>query len=207
MLFILLGVCTLGDALGGTWAARSYESLSVQTPVTTNTLSIQMPQLQMNLTDKPAESLVPGAVLTASTHVFNDGDYEEYVRVKIEKAWIDGNGISAAGADSDYITLHTDHASDWIIHDTSQGSEASYYYYTKPIAKEAVTSNIIDSVEIGNIPSSEQNLYNKLHVQLNLTAESVQRIAGREAIRYEWNVPCTMDENGQLLAVGDATTE
>lgn len=109
----------------------------------------------------------------------NTGNTDAYIRVAVLITWQDGDGKVAPTpvSTSDYIiSYNTD--SYWV-------ESGDYWYYTKPVASDAVTSVLINSCE----PKNNLDGYT-LHVEI--VADAVQSQPA-DAVQQAWGV--TISEN------------
>ena len=115
----------------------------------------------------------------SSIQVKNIGTATSYVRVKLVCNWVDKDkNVSATPAPAPVITN-----SDWFVKD-------GIYYYTKPVAPQDLTSNLLKSaIEQTNAPKG-------CHLKVTVLAESIQA-APSTAVEGAWTA-VKVDSDGNL---------
>lgn len=114
--------------------------------------------------------------------VQNTGTATSYVRVKLVMNWVDGNGNVVSGNNLPKVTLKE--GSDWFL-----GTDG-IYYYTKPVALNCQTSNLLDGSPI----KQPEDAPDGCHLEVTVLAESIQA-APSTAVEGAWAVKVV---NGKL---------
>lgn len=109
----------------------------------------------------------------SSIQVVNTGTAVSYVRVKLVMNWVDGNGKVVSGGKLPEVTLNK---SDWFVQD-------DIYYYTKPVAPEGKTTNLLQEGK----PITQPNAPEGCHLEVTVLAESIQA-APSTAVEGAWAV-------------------
>lgn len=120
-------------------------------------------------------------------YVKNEGTATSYVRVKLVMNWVDESRNVVSGGSLPKVTLNE---SDWFVKDDG------IYYYTKPVAPQDLTSNLLKSaIEQTNAPKG-------CHLEVTVLAESIQA-APDTAVKDAWKVVEVKD--GSLTPVTPAS--
>lgn len=106
--------------------------------------------------------------------VQNTGTAVSYVRVKLVMNWVDGNGNVVSGGNLPEVTLNE---SDWFVKD-------DIYYYTKPVAPEGKTTNLLQKDSSISEPTEKPE---GCHLEVTVLAESIQA-APSTAVEGAWAV-------------------
>lgn len=114
--------------------------------------------------------------------VQNTGTAVSYVRVKLVMNWVDGNGKVVSGGKLPEVTLNE---SDWFLQD-------GIYYYTKPVAPEGKTTNLLQKDSSISEPTEKPE---GCHLEVTVLAESIQA-APSKAVTDSWHVG--VNSNGYL---------
>ena len=125
----------------------------------------------------------------SNVRIKNTGNIDAYIRVAVVANWIDKDGNVYGGATpvagKDY-TLTPKTNSGWF-----QGSDG-YYYYTNPVAPEAVTTAMFEP-----ITQQQDCADTNYKLQVTILADGIQSVPA-DAVRQAWGV--TVDSSGQLTA-------
>ena len=114
-------------------------------------------------------------------YVKNEGTATSYVRAKLVLNWVSEDGKVVSGGSLPTVTLNDDGS--WFEKD-------GIYYYTKPVAPQDLTSNLLKSaIEQTNAPKG-------CHLEVTVLAESIQA-APSTAVEGAWAVTVV---NGALTA-------
>ena len=114
---------------------------------------------------------------------------------------IRGSGEKNFDADSALIELNGLDENDWIIDDSDENHEVVYCYYRHPLQANESSSNVINSIRVGNIASKDQGLYAGLQMKVDVEVDAIQKVAASDAMLAEWGMDVTFDENGTITAV------
>lgn len=106
--------------------------------------------------------------------VQNTGTAVSYVRVKLVMNWVDGNGKVVSGGNLPEVALNE---SDWFVKD-------DIYYYTKPVAPEGKTTNLLQKDSSISEPTEKPE---GCHLEVTVLAESIQA-APSTAVEGAWAV-------------------
>lgn len=115
--------------------------------------------------------------------VQNTGTATSYVRVKLVMNWVDGNGKAVSGGNLPEVALNE---SDWFVKD-------GIYYYTKPVAPEGKTTNLLQKDSSISEPTEKPE---GCHLEVTVLAESIQA-APSTAVEGAWAVKVV---NGELTS-------
>ena len=136
----------------------------------------------------------------------NCGKKAQYVRVKIDKSWINNNlkGDKACKAgliESKYIGINLINQDDWII---PQDSLNEGEYILNPNEK---TSAFMDSFTLFDNIMENTNKYSGLSVKINFDAQAVQTTAAKDAMLNEWGVIAEFDNEGNIISITQGSTD
>ena len=115
--------------------------------------------------------------------VQNTGTAVSYVRVKLAMNWVDGNGNVVSGGNLPEVALNEP---DWFMQD-------GIYYYTKPVAPEGKTTNLLQKDSSISEPTEKPE---GCHLEVTVLAESIQA-APSTAVEGAWAVTVV---NGALTS-------
>ncbi len=108
----------------------------------------------------------------SEVQVKNIGTATSYVRAKLVLNWVSEDGKVVSGGSLPTVTLNDDGS--WFEKD-------GIYYYTKPVAPQDLTSNLLKSaIEQTNAPKG-------CHLEVTVLAESIQA-APSTAVTESWHV-------------------
>ncbi len=110
----------------------------------------------------------------SSIEVKNIGTATSYVRVKLVMNWVDENGNVVSGGSLPKVKLNE---SDWFVKD-------DIYYYTKPVALNEKTTNLLQEGEPITEPKEKPE---GCHLEVTVLAESIQA-APSTAVEGAWAV-------------------
>lgn len=122
--------------------------------------------------------------IKSEIYVKNEGTATSYVRVKLVMNWVDKSGNVVSGNNLPKVTLKE--GSDWFL-----GTDG-IYYYTKPVAPEGKTTNLLQKDSSISEPTEKPE---GCHLEVTVLAESIQA-APSKAVTDSWGV--RVDNNGYL---------
>lgn len=122
--------------------------------------------------------------IKSEIYVKNEGTATSYVRVKLVMNWVDESGNVVSGGSLPKVTLNE---SDWFVKDDG------IYYYTKPVAPEGETTNLLQAGTSIDEPAEKPA---GCHLEVTVLAESIQA-APSTAVEGAWAVTVV---NGVLTA-------
>ncbi len=187
---VLLG----GSILAAAAVSKIYSEpviLPVSTPVLDIVLSQEKDSLEM-------DHAMPGDEIPNQIRVSNKGDDDVYIRITLDKYWTDDLGSPQPETSAEWITLVTAKPDQWLVSANETTNQHLVFYYRSPLAPGSSTSNVLDAVKIGNIPSNEQSLYAKSQIHLKATATAVQTVDAFNAIQNEWGVTPVISANHHI---------
>ena len=156
---LILSLCLIFALAVGTTLAY----LKANTSPVTNTFKAATSEIKI-------DEKVDGNQKTSIT-VKNEGTATSYVRVKLVMNWVDGNGNVVSGGNLPEVALNEP---DWFMKD-------GIYYYTKPVAPEDSTANLLKD------PITQPNAPDGCHLEVTVLAESIQA-APSTAVEGAWAV-------------------
>lgn len=157
---LILSLCLIFALAVGT----TFALLKANTDPVTNTFTAAKSKITIEeKTDNGIKSEI---------YVKNEGTATSYVRVKLVMNWVDESENVVSGGSLPKVTLNE---SDWFVKDDG------IYYYTKPVAPQDLTSNLLKSaIEQTNAPKG-------CHLEVTVLAESIQA-APSTAVEGAWAV-------------------
>ena len=141
-----------------------------------------------------------GASVKRNVRVKNTGNTDAYIRVLLVFTWKDdaGNIFSNKPQEGKDYQIVMDDLTNWIMQKSDAGL---YFYYKKPVAPDAETGKLIDSLrQIAGVTGPENGKY-KLSV--DILADAVQADPP-EAVKDSWGVDV---ENDEIKVQGDVSHE
>lgn len=160
---LILSLCLIFALAVGT----TFALLKANTDPVTNTFTAAKSKITIEeKTDNGIKSEI---------YVKNEGTATSYVRVKLVMNWVDGNGNVVSGNNLPKVTLKE--GSDWFL-----GTDG-IYYYTKPVARNCQTSNLLDGSPIKQPEDAPEGC----HLEVTVLAESIQA-APSTAVEGAWAV-------------------
>lgn len=164
---LILSLCLIFALAVGTTVAL----LKANTTPVTNTFTAAKSEITIKEDVKNGKK--------SSIQVENIGTATSYVRVKLVMNWVDGNEKVVSGGSLPMVELNTDDG--WF-------EQGGIYYYTKPVAPQDLTSNLLKSaIEQTNAPKG-------CHLEVTVLAESIQA-APSSAVTTAWGVNVDADSN------------
>lgn len=141
-----------------------------------------------------------GASVKRNVRVKNTGNTDAYIRVLLVFTWKDkdGNIFSNKPQEGKDYQIVMDDLTNWIMQKSDAGV---YFYYKKPVAPDAETGKLIDSLrQIAGVTGPENGKY-KLSV--DILADAVQADPP-QAVKDSWGVDV---ENGEIKVQGGVSHE
>lgn len=159
---LILSLCLIFALAVGTTVAL----LKANTAPVTNTFKAATSETDIKVVDENDQK--------TSIKVENTGTATSYVRVKLVMNWVDEKENVVSGDNLPKVSLKE--GSDWFL-----GTDG-IYYYTKPVAQNGQTSNLLE----GN-PIKQEKAPDGCHLEVTVLAESIQA-APSEAVTKSWGV-------------------
>lgn len=156
---LILSLCLIFALAVGTTLAY----LKANTSPVTNTFKAATSEIKI-------DEKLDGNQKTSIT-VKNEGTATSYVRVKLVMNWVDESGNVVSGGNLPEVALNEP---DWFMKD-------GIYYYTKPVAPEDSTANLLKD------PITQPNAPDGCHLEVTVLAESIQA-APSTAVEGAWAV-------------------
>ena len=156
---LILSLCLIFALAVGTTLAY----LKANTSPVTNTFKAATSEIKI-------DEKLDGNQKTSIT-VKNEGTATSYVRVKLVMNWVDESGNVVSGGNLPEVALNEP---DWFLKD-------GIYYYTKPVAPEDSTANLLKD------PITQPNAPDGCHLEVTVLAESIQA-APSTAVEGAWAV-------------------
>lgn len=155
---LILSLCLIFALAVGT----TFALLKANTDPVTNTFTAAKSKITIEeTTDNGSKSEI---------RVKNEGTATSYVRAKLVLNWVSEDGKVVSGGSLPTVTLNDDGS--WFEKD-------GIYYYTKPVAPQDLTSNLLKSaIEQTNAPKG-------CHLEVTVLAESIQA-APSSAVESAW---------------------
>lgn len=140
-----------------------------------------------------------GTSVKRSVRVKNNGNTDAYIRVLLVFTWKDdaGNIFSNKPQEGSDYQINMD-LTDWIKQESDAGT---YYYYKKPVARDAETDVLIELLRQADGVTGPEN--GKYKLSVDILADAVQADPP-EAVAESWGVAV---ENGEIKVQGGASHE
>lgn len=146
------------------------------------------------------EPVVIGQEKSKIVDLKNNEELNAFIRVTVEKVWMDENGVILKDRDPDKIVIREIDRDKWIYKAAEEEGKA-YYYLRKPL-KANETVNLFKSFIIENNFDSHEEMmsYANLKSKIIITANGVQVDDGENAIATQsWD--SIRVENEQLVSI------
>lgn len=146
------------------------------------------------------DPVVIGQEKSKIVDIKNTEELSAFIRLTVEKVWMDENGIIVKDKDPDKIVIQEIDEDKWIYKAADEKGK-SYYYLRTPL-KSNETVNLFKSFIIeNNFDSHEETMsYANLRSKIIITANGVQADDGENAIKSQ-NWDSIKVENGQLVSI------
>lgn len=206
---ILIGAVAAG---GGTLAAFQAATSTTE-KVSTTELGIDI--VQKADTGKKTQVLsdedgfegvtytgMPGDVVDEKIYVENVKSQPCYVRVTINRCWLNAQGERDRSVPGDdryidprEIDILRDN-DDWLVLDGDEEyGEVIYCYYKRPLEAGASTANVMDQFSILKESVAENgNKYVGYGSRITFDADAIQTIAAQDAMLAEWGIIAEMED-------------
>ncbi|MEG0377728.1 MAG: hypothetical protein RR614_04535 [Eubacterium sp.] len=212
-ILIVIAIIAVVATVGGTMAAFVAS--------TTTTKDVSAAQLGITIVQSPPESTkgvkfleksekdgsgygymgMPGDTVKETVAVKTDKDSKEsYIRVTINRSWVDQNGQKNFALSPEEIGIIRDNDS-WIVKEDPKDREVIYCYYKKKVGADTTTDNVMDRFTIlENKKSENSNDYAGYSTNITFEADAVQAQEGTKAMLAEWGIEANIDPvSGVLL--------
>ena len=239
-LLVTAGVLLLASTVGSTQAALTYYSENYSAEVTVSNIGVSLLENGKEISyrnylkdDKWDEKtgtlfteltadgpLTLGKAYQEELAVKNSGAIDAYVRVVLKKSWqndADGDGVYDKNTtlSPELIKLNLLTGENGWIEDTEASTkERTVLYYTKPVASEAVTPDLSDSLQIDpavgtkviKTETRDANgttvvytyVYDGYKFVVEAEVDAVQTHNAKDAIKSAWGVDVTVGADGSL---------
>lgn len=146
------------------------------------------------------EPVVIGQEKSKIVDIKNTEELNAFIRVTVEKVWMDENGLILKDKDPDKIIIKEIDENKWIY--KAAGEKGKSYYYLKTPLKSNETVNLFKSFIIeNNFNSDEETMsYANLRSKIIITANGIQADDGENAVATQ-NWDSIIVENGQLVSI------
>lgn len=208
-------------AAGGVTLAAFQTATSTTEQVTTTEIGIDIVQEQGSgenvKTVSGAEGFegityrgMPGDIVDEKIYVKNTKSQACYVRVTINRFWLDAQGERDRSMPGDDTYLNPREIDimrdndDWLVIDGDEEyGEVLYCYYRRPLEVGENTANVMDQFSIlAESASLNNNKYVGYGSQITFDADAIQTIAVQDAMLAEWGVKADI-ENGVINSVAE----
>lgn len=142
------------------------------------------------------DEIAPNGIVEKPLYVDNTQTSPAYIRVELNKYWVNDQGKKTPEIDASLIKLNYD-ARDWIVQTDEKNGETVYMYYRYPVESGHKTSNFIDNIQLGNL----SNDFTNKQICLDIDADGIQVMAAKEAILAEWGLEVEIDEAGIMTYI------
>lgn len=161
------------------------------------------------------ENLVIGKKYANEIKIRNTGAIDEYVRVTINKNWVDESENIIRMLEPQRIELQIpDESSNWIKDENSSNNSKTIFYYKKPLLKGQDTEPILNAIKIspntinnytytkavtadGEIITTKNN-YDGIRFKIDIEVAAVQNNNAEDAILSAWGKIVEISADGTL---------
>lgn len=190
--------------IGGSIAYFRADS-DAKNPITAGNLGVELQLKKDNLDNIVDNGLVVSGAMPGDTYeyplqAYNDGDFDSYIRITLTKYWENENGEKSFDADASKIQLNLNR-DEWIVDDSDINNEVVYCYYKKPVSAKTATSQVVDSISIGNLTNKDREVYSALQLEVDVEVDAIQKVAAQDAMLAEWGLDVTFDSAGNIEKV------
>jgi hypothetical protein len=201
-----------GVIIKGTLA--QYQA-TTQTDKTISTLALHVKlQMEGNGVDSNGTVLysaddMKSGIINEKVSAINTGDKDLYVRIRVNKAWYDGQTKvfekSGNTIDANAIGIHYINQDDWLIPADSNDSngEDIYIYYKGILKAGQTTSAFMDTFTLLRQMNVNTNQYAGLTAKMRFDAGAVQTVAAGAAMLAEWGVTTSFDNEGNITSLSN----
>ena len=146
------------------------------------------------------DPVVIGQEKSKIVDIKNTEELNAFIRVTVEKVWMDENGMILKDKDPDKIVIQEIDEDKWIY--KAAGQKGKSYYYLKEPLRSNETVNLFKSFIIENNFDSDEEImsYANLKSRIIITANGVQADDGENAVATQ-NWDSIAIENGQLVSI------
>ncbi len=161
------------------------------------------------------EKLIPGKSYEEAIGVSNSGSIDSYVRVILQRSWLNPEGGKDTSLSPDLISLNVNAGSGWVEDARSSTPERMVFYYTRPLPSGQSTPLLCDSLKIdpavmkevleetvsdgeGRQVITTSYAYDGYRFCLEAEVDAVQTHNAEDAVKSAWGVDVTVAEDGSL---------
>lgn len=208
LIFIAAAVMAAGSLTGGTMAVY-HAVVNTDKTISTSSIDVKL-NIEGGKTDNNGNIIfssddIKNGKVEEKVSAVNSGSRMQYVRIKINKSWVNSTKQEAdkeiSLTDCKYIGINLVNSDDWIsIQDSTDNSEM-YIYYKKILSPNEKTSDFMDSFTLFDNINENTNKYSGLSAKINFDAQAIQTTAVADAMLNEWGVLAEFDENGNITAI------
>lgn len=158
---------------------------------------------------KKDEKLIFNKKYTEELAVTNSGSIDEYVRVTVNRYWVDcdengkATGKKRTDMDPAYIMLNFPENSGWVVDSSASTPERIVLYYTRPLPSGATSSLFADTLAIDSsimntVSGDGTQFYNDVQFMIEAEVDAVQTHNAEDAIKSAWGVNVGIGSDGSL---------
>ena len=238
VLFVIAAAMFLAGGIRGTLAALSYSDTYVSR-VETKRIGVSLVENKEVISSRDysaagdgtwvttggtllsnmladGEKLKLGVKYPEALAVRNSGNIDEYVRIKIYRYWVDGEGNKLTGKPTDPIELNLITGDNWVIDEGSSTSERTVLYYKKALAPGEETDVLSDTLKINDIIATKVTEtvkkdgdlttrtltydYDGISFVIEAEADAVQTHNAEDAILSAWGCKVSIEDGVLSLA-------
>lgn len=142
---------------------------------------------------------MPGDTVRQQVAVKTDaGSKDSYIRVTINRSWMDKDGKKDFTLSPKEIGIQCD-SSLWLIEEDPEEPEVIYCYYTRKVEGDTTTENVMDRFTILQDKVEENsNAYAGYSANITFEADAIQAEAAQKAMLAEWGIDPKFDADDNL---------
>lgn len=239
ILFGAAALLLIGSTVGGARAALTYYSENYEAQIQVSRIGVTLQEngepvssrdftedsrwsetkgtLLEHLLEK-GEKIRPGKRYEEALSVSNSGSIDSFVRVVLQKSWVNPEGQKDTTLSPDLIDLNLTEENGWVIDEEASTAERTVLYYTKLLAPGESTPAFSDSLRIDpavmtkvtETVTEEENGYKTIETtydydgyqfRIEAEADAVQTHNAAEAIRSAWGVDVAVTGDGTGISL------
>ncbi len=208
LIFVTVAMMVVGSLTGGTMAVY-HAVVNTDKTISTSSIDVKL-NIEGGKTDNNGNIVfssddIKNGKVEEKVSAINSGNRAQYVRVKVNKSWVNNtqkeNGGELSLTDCKYIGINLINNDDWISPQNNTDESEIYIYYKKILNPNEKTSDFMDSFTLFDNVYENTNKYSGLSAKINFDAQAIQTTAVADAMFNEWGVVAEFDENGNITAI------
>lgn len=210
VIMAVAAVITVGTIIGGTMAAYQASTETNKT-ISTSSLDVKL-NVEGNQVDRDGSVVINSSDIKNGTvqgkvSAVNTGSKSLYVRVRVNKAWYEGQKKIYEKNNKDVncntIGIGFINTNDWFVLSDDVNGEDVYIYYKKILKSGEKSSDFMDEFTLLKDINDNTNQYSGLSVKIRFDADAIQTTASKAAMLAEWGIVAEFDNDGRITAINN----